>query len=102
MTGEFILFFLVGGIISPITEELFFRGVIYGFLRRWGAISAVVFSSLAFVLAHHMVSTGLLFIPFTGGIVFALAYEIEKNLMVPITLHVLGNLAIFVLSSLSA
>lgn len=102
MTSEFILFFLVGGIISPVTEELFFRGIIYGFLRRWGAVSAVVFSSLAFVLAHHMVSTGLLFIPFTGGIVFALAYEIEKKLMVPITLHVLGNLAIFVLSSLSA
>ena len=102
LTGEFILFLLVGGIISPVTEELFFRGVIYGFLRRWGAASAVVFSSLAFVLAHHTAFTGLIFIQFTGGIVFASAYEIEKNLMVPITLHVLGNLAIFVLSSLSA
>jgi uncharacterized protein len=102
MAGESILFILVGGIISPVAEELFFRGVVYGFLRRWGAASAVVFSSLAFVLAHHMVSAGLLFIPFTGGIVFALAYEIEKKLMVPITLHVMGNLAIFVLSSLSA
>ena len=102
LTAEFILFFLVGGIISPVTEELFFRGVIYGFLRRWGAASAVVFSSLAFVLAHHTAFTGLIFIQFTGGIVFASAYEIEKNLMVPVTLHVLGNLAIFVLSSLSA
>lgn len=102
MTSEFILFFLVGGIISPVTEELFFRGVVYGFLRRWGAVSAVVFSSLAFVLAHHMAFTGLLFIQLTGGIVFALAYEIEKNLMVPITLHVLGNLAIFTISFLCA
>jgi uncharacterized protein len=102
MAGEFILFFLVGGIISPVTEELFFRGVVYGFLRRWGAVSAVVFSSLAFVLAHHTAFTGTVFIQLTGGIVFASAYEIEKKLMVPITLHVLGNLAIFVLSSLSA
>ncbi len=101
MTGEFILFFLVGGLISPVTEELFFRGVVYGFLRRWGAVSAIVFSSLAFVLAHHMAFTGLLLIQFTGGIVFAFAYEIEKNLMVPITLHVLGNLAIFTISYLS-
>jgi len=101
MTGEFILFFLVGGIISPVTEELFFRGVVFGFLRRWGAVSAVVFSSLAFVLAHHMAFTGLLLIQLTGGIVFAFAYEIEKNLMVPITLHVLGNLAIFTISYLS-
>ena len=102
MTGDLILFFLVGGIISPVTEELFFRGVVYGFLRRWGAVSAVGFSSLAFVLAHHTVFAGPLLIQLTGGIVFAFAYEIEKNLMVPITLHVLGNLAIFVLSSLSA
>ena len=102
MAGEFILFFLVGGIISPVTEELFFRGVVYGFLRRWGAVSAVVFSSLAFVLAHHTAFTGTVFIQLTGGIVFASAYEIEKKLMVPITLHVMGNLAIFIISYLSA
>jgi len=36
-----------------------------------------------------------------GGIVFAVAYEIEGSLMVPITIHVLGNLAIFTLSLMS-
>jgi membrane protease YdiL (CAAX protease family) len=35
-----------------------------------------------------------------GGIVFALAYEASGNLLVPITIHVLGNLAIFTLSLL--
>jgi hypothetical protein len=33
-----------------------------------------------------------------GGILFAVAYELEKNLLVPIIIHVLGNLAIFVLA----
>jgi hypothetical protein len=33
-----------------------------------------------------------------GGIIFALAYEIERSLMVPVTIHVLGNMAIFTLS----
>ena len=33
-----------------------------------------------------------------GGILFAVAYEMEKNLLVPITIHVLGNLAIFTLA----
>ncbi len=96
--GDLILFFLAGGIISPVAEELLFRGVIYGFLRRWGAAPAVMISSLAFVLAHHTAFTGLFFIQVTGGILFALAYEVEKNLMVPITLHMLGNLAIFFIS----
>ena len=98
-TGDVILFFLVGGIISPVAEELFFRGVVYGFLRRWGSITAIVLSTLVFVLAHRAFS-GFPFNQVVGGIVFAIGYETEKNLMVPITLHVMGNLAIFAISLL--
>lgn len=93
-----ILFFLIGGAIAPVAEEVFFRGVIYGFFRRWGVIIALVTSTIIFVLAHAIFSR----IPVTqtvGGILFALAYEIEGNLMVPITIHILGNLAIFILGS---
>ena len=32
-----------------------------------------------------------------GGVVFAVSYELEKNLLVPITIHCLGNMAIFLL-----
>jgi len=95
--GHTLLFFIVGGLIAPITEEIFFRGVLYGFLRRWGALTAILLSTLAFVLAHPVFPT----IPITqvvGGLLFALAYEVEKNLMVPITIHALGNTAIFGLS----
>ena len=100
-TGDVILFFLVGGILSPVAEELFFRGVVYGFLRRWGAVIAVVLSSLAFISAH-MAFSGICFTHFVGAIVFTLAYEAERNLMVPITLHALGNMAIFTISFVSA
>ena len=34
----------------------------------------------------------------TGGIPLAVAYEKEENLLVPITIHILGNMAIFVLA----
>lgn len=98
--GRLILFLLVGGVVSPITEELFFRGVLYGFMRRWGVTGAVVLSSLLFVCAHHIALTRFSWIPLMGGVVFALAYEMEQNLLVPITLHVSGNMAIFVLSAL--
>ena len=92
-----IIFFLVGGMLGPIAEEIFFRGIIYGFLRRWGAIIATIFSTLIFVFTHPIVGH----LPVTqlvGGIVFAIAYEKEQNLMVPITIHCLGNLSIFSLS----
>jgi membrane protease YdiL (CAAX protease family) len=91
------LFFLVGGIVAPVAEEVFFRGILYGFLRRWGIAVALVLSTCAFAythgLGHGFPATQLL-----GGILFAVAYELEKNLVIPITIHCLGNLAIFTLS----
>jgi membrane protease YdiL (CAAX protease family) len=52
---------------------------------------------VVFVAAHSVRS--MVPVPqIIGGVLFAMAYELEKNLMVPITLHVTGNLAIFTLS----
>ena len=89
-----VLLFLVGGVVSPIAEEVFFRGIVYGFLRRWGVLVALFGSTVIFVLAHPMIS-GIRLTQIVGGLVFAVAYEVEGNLMVPITIHVLGNMAIF-------
>lgn len=94
---KLIVFFLVGAFIAPVAEEIFFRGILYGFFRRWGMLTALILSTLFFVLSHPSRHT----IPVTqmiGGMVFAVAYEMEKNLLVPIIIHVLGNLAIFSLS----
>ncbi len=95
-----VIYFAVGGVIGPIAEEVFFRGILYGYLRRWGVYPAVILSTICFVLPHMHSS----FLPITqlvGGVVFALAYEKEKNLMVPITIHCLGNLAIFTIGLLT-
>jgi membrane protease YdiL (CAAX protease family) len=94
------IYLLIGGVIGRIAEEIFFRGILYGFLRRWGAFTAVIVSSLVFVLPH-LVGSNLPVTQLVGGIVFALAYEKEKNLMVPITIHCLGNLAIFSITFLT-
>ena len=94
---EIALFFIIGGVVAPIAEELFFRGILYGFLRRWGVIVALTASTLSFVLAHP-VFPGIPIPQLVGGIVFAVAYEVEGSLMVPITIHALGNLGIFSLS----
>jgi membrane protease YdiL (CAAX protease family) len=95
--GNITLLFLVGGVVGPAAEEIFFRGFLYGFFRRWGVFVALTMSTLLFALAHP----GFPGIPVTqvvGGIAFALAYEIEGSLLAPITIHVLGNTAIFTLS----
>jgi membrane protease YdiL (CAAX protease family) len=98
--GEIVLFFIVGGMVGPVAEEFLFRGILYGFFRRWGVVVALVLTTLIFVLAHPVNQT----IPLTqivGGLVFAVAYEVEGSLLVPIIIHVLGNMAIFAVSLVS-
>ncbi len=95
---ELGLFFLVGGIIAPLAEEIFFRGILYTFFRRWGVVCALAVSTAIFVALHA--PHGIPFTQIIGGVVFALAYETTGNLTVPMTIHCLGNLAIFSLSLL--
>ena len=97
---EIVLYLLVAGLLGPIAEEVFFRGFVYGYLRRWGVITALAGSTLLFVLAHPQLPA--LPVPqVIGGIIFALAYEKEGSLAAPVTIHVLGNLALLTLSMLS-
>ncbi len=96
-TVDLVLFFIVGGMVGPVAEEVFFRGILYGFLRRWGVIVALILSTLIFVLCHPL-SHGIPVSRLVGGLLFAAAYEIGGSLIVPITIHALGNLAIFTLS----
>ncbi|MFZ0483667.1 MAG: CPBP family intramembrane glutamic endopeptidase [Desulfobacterales bacterium] len=87
-------YFLVGAGVAPIAEEIYFRGLVFGYLRRWGPIAAILGSTLLFVVVHPDLQN----IPIpqiVGGLLFALSYEVEKNLMVPIIIHMSGNLAIF-------
>lgn len=88
------LLFMVGGIVGPIAEEFFFRGLIFRFLRQWGLFFALLFSSLLFAVLHPMAS-GLPIIQLIGGLIFAISFEMEKHLLVPTIIHILGNLAIF-------
>jgi membrane protease YdiL (CAAX protease family) len=92
-----MMYVIISVFIGPVAEEVFFRGIIYGFFRRWGIIAALVASSLLFILAHAAIR-GVPIPQVVGGIVFALAYEIEGSLVVPITIHILGNMAMLIVS----
>ncbi len=97
-SGNMFAFFLIGAFFAPLAEEIFFRGILYGFFRKWGISTAIILSTLLFVLPHTSGHS----LPITqviGGILFAVSYQVEKNLLVPITIHSLGNLAIFTLAA---
>ena len=94
--GSLVRLFLVGGLIGPVAEEFLFRGALFGFLRQWGAPVAVIGSTVCFVVLHP----GFGSIQAIGGLLFAVSYEVEKSLWVPIVLHTTGNTALFALSLL--
>lgn len=93
-----VLLYIVGGFIGPIAEEVFFRGLLFTYLRRWGWIPALLVSTAAFALVHPV--QGMSITQIIGGLLFGISFEIEKNLVVPIVIHVLGNMALFTLPAI--
>ena len=81
---------VVGAVLAPFAEEVFFRGVFHTWLRhRWGPIVAVIVSSLVFGL-FHMQPFWIIFAAFIG-VVLALLYEFSGSLWPAIGLHVINN-----------
>jgi len=94
---DLFLFFLAGGLIAPVSEEIFFRGILYSILKKFGLVAALVSSTLIFAFFHS--NTGVFpVVQIIGGLIFALSFEYSKSLAAPIIIHSLGNLAIFSIS----
>jgi membrane protease YdiL (CAAX protease family) len=81
---------LFGGIAVPIAEEVFFRGVLYRWVReRWGIFIGVMVSSLIFGLIH--IDIAVASTAFILGIILALVYEYSKSLWTAILIHAINN-----------
>jgi len=85
-----LMFLISAVIVAPLCEELLFRGLIYGTLKRYGErIYAALASSILFAVIHfHVPSLTPLFLLSIG---FCIAYEITGCLWVPIVMHALFN-----------
>jgi len=81
---------LLGGLVAPFAEELFFRGVIYSWLREhWGVIPSVVVSGLIFGLVH--VEPSVAAAAFVLGILLAWVYESSNSLWSGVIIHAINN-----------
>ncbi len=87
----FALTFVSVGIIAPLSEELYFRGLLHRLfqphLKLW---LRVLISSTLFALAHFD-SVGVVVSSYVMGVVIALAYERSKSLWLPIAIHMATN-----------
>ncbi|WP_330632597.1 CPBP family intramembrane glutamic endopeptidase [Halocatena halophila] len=96
-------------IVGP-SEELLFRGVVQGSMRRaMGPVSAIVLASLFFASIHYtsmngsVVSVvGALSVVFVLSLTLGALYELTENLIVPAVVHGLFNATQFLLAYLQA
>jgi membrane protease YdiL (CAAX protease family) len=88
-SGLISMLFL-GGIIAPFAEELFFRGVLFRWIRdRWGAWAGVLISGIIFGAAHGEVSVAVA--ASVLGFILAWIYDRSKSLWPSIIIHVVLN-----------
>lgn len=90
--GGALLFMLVVGVIAPIAEELFFRGLVFRALeKRWDRWWALALSSAAFALTHFQL---LQFLPLAAaGAVFGYLVIRTDRLGPAIVAHMAFNLS---------
>jgi uncharacterized protein len=78
------------GILAPIAEEIYFRGVIFRWLRGgWKFWPSALISSVIFGLLHGEISVAIA--AFVLGLILAYAYEKSNSLWGSIAIHIANN-----------
>ena len=94
--SHFYEMFWVAGLLSPVVEELIFRGLLYPMLKKHiGVFWGCVLSSLLFSFIHdNVLSFALLFL---FSVYLTYIYERNNNLLIPIASHAFFNVIMLTL-----
>ncbi len=77
-------------VMAPCTEELLFRGLLFGWLRyKFGSLPAILISSVIFAAWHFDLNGFVQY--FLLGIVLSTVYNRTRNLWISIMIHGLWN-----------
>lgn len=85
------------GLITPIAEELLFRGIIYNSIKRFMKLHAAVIISAALFGMYHGNSVQGIY-AFVMGALMAYMYEYFGDYRVPVAIHIAANLLAYLLS----
>ena len=85
------------GLISPITEEIVFRGLVFNRMRRYcQAPVAIIASGVLFGVYHGNLVQGLY--GTCMGILLAYTYERLRSFLIPCLFHAVANITVYTLT----
>lgn len=101
-TINIIIAFISAAIVSPIYEEIFYRGFLYRFFRsKYGLLTGMLISSFIFMIVHIPTFNSLPY-TFLAGLVFAWTYEKTQSIYPAMIIHGLFNGIAVVLTALQS
>ncbi|MBZ7636771.1 CPBP family intramembrane metalloprotease [Klebsiella oxytoca] len=87
-------------LISPVYEELIFRGVIYGFIKQTLMLNtflSMIITSLLFISLHWYYHTLDILVLFFISIILTYARVLSNGVLLPLVLHILMNFFVLAL-----
>ena len=85
------------GLIAPVAEELLFRGIIYNCFRRYLKLfSAMIVAAVLFGVYHGNSVQGIY--AFSLGCLIIYGYEYFGDFRIPVAIHIVANVLVYVLS----
>jgi membrane protease YdiL (CAAX protease family) len=92
-SGTLVASLLGTVVFAPVLEEIVFRGLLYGTLRRWvGWPTAALLSAAVFAGAHGYGVAGFGSV-FASGVMWAVAYEKTRSLLPGMAAHAANNVS---------
>lgn len=98
---NFFIGFVSASIISPVYEEIFYRGFLYRFLRsRYGIAIGMSVSSFIFMIVH-LPTYNVLPVTFVSGLFFSWTYEKTGSVIPAIIIHGIFNGIALILTTIA-
>ncbi len=98
---NFFIGFVSASIISPVYEEIFYRGFLYRFLRsRYGIAIGMLVSSFIFMIVH-LPTYNVLPVTFVSGLLFSWTYEKTGSVIPAIIIHGIFNGIALILTTIA-
>ncbi len=99
-SAHFVIGIICYGLITPIVEELLFRGIIYNQLKRMVSLQvAMLLSACLFGVYHMNLVQGIYAL--IMGLLMAYAYEYFGDFKMPVVIHIMSNVLAYSLSHIS-